>query len=420
MSSKATSLLRRILVGTLNGVPIPDSLSLDSITYISELYFRIVEYLKHNPESDIVSAGHAVGFNTQSLLSDETCIPPKTYDASLKLVDEFNDEVERMKLKETLKSITHQIDQGINTANIKNELAGIFHLSNTRESIMLSSTVDSTVDKIIDAHHNNSPVGVPFGISSLVIDGIPVLAPKGKITTVGGAPKNGKSSVIQSSVVACCEAGLPSLLFSPEDQRGVIVQTLISRHTGIPLHHIVYNKLSNEEISIINNVRNIIKAMISLVRICDTPSLTPEKFLSISLADIYDRGTQAIYLDYVQIVRSANYRLDERQVINKVIDNGTYIAGKEDVSVILASQLKRPENDTPDRYFRPTVQQLKGSGNFGERTKGPVILVGYPYISCPDEFPPDELYLYIPFNSFGPPHPDKIIAKWNPRTKTIL
>lgn len=419
MSDKATSLIRRILAGTLSGVPVPDLLLISSVEYVCPTYTKVIEYLKHNPESDIITAGSAVGFNASSIISDKTCVPPKTYEASLSLVEEFQSEVDRLTLRQSLKDIISRIDAGKNLDNVKSDIATIFRDTSLKDSVILSGAVDETVDGILDAHRNQRPIGAPFGIKNLQIDGIPIRAPFKRITTIGGQAKNGKSTILKSLIMASTEENLPCLMFSPEDQRDVFLQTIIASETGIPLQRIVYNKLNDEEISIINNTRAIVRARVSLVRMCDSPGITPERFLSISLSDYYDRGTKVFVFDYVQLAQSNNGKLDERQIINKTIEAAGYIANKTGGAVILASQLRR--NDTEvQRFQRPTVQQLKGSGNFGERTKGPIILVAYPYLSSPDEYSSNELYLYIPYNSYGPPHPEKIVVPWNPQTKTIV
>jgi replicative DNA helicase len=185
--------------------------------------------------------------------------------------------------------------------------------------------------------------------------------PRANMHIIAARPSMGKSALARGIAASVNRMGGGIHVFSPEDKRGAYVRRQIADDADLDL-----GRLTSMSIDRIEWARTI--------DACDG-LMHRDRWLiddqrSISIADIAlkvkrrrkENQTKLVVIDYAQLLageRGVRYESREHAT-SEIAKKAARLAGDEDVTVLLLSQLNRDSEKREDK--RPTLADLRGSG----------------------------------------------------------
>lgn len=200
-------------------------------------------------------------------------------------------------------------------------------------------------------------VGIPTGFTSLdkVLTGLH----KGDLLITAGRPGMGKTSFLLSLLRQIAQQGARVGIFSLEMGREQLIQRLVSMESGENNQILRSGQLQNQ-----NTYGRVLEASARIselpIFIEDTPAITPAMMRNKALRMRHERGLDALFVDYLQLMRQPGYegnRVGEVSYISRALKE---LARELRVPLISAAQLSRAVEQRADK--RPMLSDLRESG----------------------------------------------------------
>jgi len=179
----------------------------------------------------------------------------------------------------------------------------------------------------------------------------------GELWTIGALPGKGKTALGVQVLLANGAAGVPTVAFSLEMQVLEIGKRFLAAKSSLPAMQI-RNPQSIRAERWSELFETGVKIAEWPIYVDDRSSLTIQELLASARLYIRRHGVKLIVVDYLRLVDSPGRDLRER--VGRVADALRQLTKREQVSVILLSQLRRPERGINSK---PSMLDLKESGD---------------------------------------------------------
>ena len=261
-------------------------------------------------------------------------------------------------------------------SEVKDKLDGIF--SSSRESVFtIRDAVQAVYDNIDKnlkggSHLTGSPTG--FSLFDKRSGGLQT----SDLIIIAADSSQGKTSLAIKLAMNC---GCPVAFYSMEMKKEQIAARMISIESGIPSNEILYSKLLNEQIKVID--KGVSQVIQKPIYFDDRSTSNIDTILSSIRMMKIKYGIKGVIVDYLQILNVNMKGANKEQQMGDVARRLKNIAKELDIWVIALSQLSRDSQNPA-----PSIARLRDSGQIAEAADM-VILIYRPEIygkKYPDEF----------------------------------
>lgn len=214
------------------------------------------------------------------------------------------------------------------------------------------AAIDLTIDALqtFDKENSNIEYGVVELLSELsqkqtgsytyTSTGFPFLDvmlggewPKSELSTIVAAPGTGKTALVCNSMLSMGIRQQPSLFFSLEMSKKLIVSRWVSDMCTIDNLVIRSGKLKNDEIEQIEDAVNTIRTL--PIYVIDTPYMSVYDMLPIIRQHVKERGVKVVFIDYLQLINVGD---DMNKGLGNAANQLKNIAKRENIHVCLLAQ----------------------------------------------------------------------------------
>lgn len=203
----------------------------------------------------------------------------------------------------------------------------------------------------------------------------------GELVLIGARPGMGKTAMALGMARFLCQQGHPCLFFSLEMNRLALILRLLAMHARIDLRRLRGNYIDGDE------ERRVWAALAELrewpLYIHDSSSQTIEEMLLTVRAVRKRLQPKAVFVDYIQIVRTAERYTSRVQEVTVISQGLMHMAKSSEVAVVALSQLSRESERRGAANKRPQLSDLRDSGSL-EQDAHLVILLHRPEVYLPD------------------------------------
>lgn len=261
-------------------------------------------------------------------------------------------------------------------SEVKDKLDGIF--SSSRESVFtIRDAVQAVYDNIDKNLKGGSKLtGSPTGFS--LFDKRSGGLQTSDLIIIAADSSQGKTSLAIKLAMNC---GCPVAFYSMEMKKEQIASRMISIESGIPSNEILYSKLLNEQIKVID--KGVSQVIQKPIYFDDRSTSNIDTILSSIRMMKIKYGIKGVIVDYLQILNVNMKGANKEQQMGDVARRLKNIAKELDIWVIALSQLSRDSQNPA-----PSIARLRDSGQIAEAADM-VILIYRPEIygkKYPDEF----------------------------------
>ncbi|MBO5854918.1 MAG: DNA helicase [Bacteroidales bacterium] len=261
-------------------------------------------------------------------------------------------------------------------SEVKDKLDGIF--SSSRESVFtIRDAVQAVYDNIDKNLKGGSKLtGSPTGFS--LFDKRSGGLQTSDLIIIAADSSQGKTSLAIKLAMNC---GCPVAFYSMEMKKEQVAARMISIESGIPSNEILYSKLLNEQIKVID--KGVSQVIQKPIYFDDRSTSNIDTILSSIRMMKIKYGIKGVIVDYLQILNVNMKGANKEQQMGDVARRLKNIAKELDIWVIALSQLSRDSQNPA-----PSIARLRDSGQIAE-TADMVILIYRPEIygkKYPDEF----------------------------------
>lgn len=261
-------------------------------------------------------------------------------------------------------------------SEVKDKLDGIF--SSSRESVFtIRDAVQAVYDNIDKNLKGGSQLtGSPTGFS--LFDKRSGGLQTSDLIIIAADSSQGKTSLAIKLAMNC---GCPVAFYSMEMKKEQVAARMISIESGIPSNEILYSKLLNEQIKVID--KGVSQVIQKPIYFDDRSTSNIDTILSSIRMMKIKYGIKGVIVDYLQILNVNMKGANKEQQMGDVARRLKNIAKELDIWVIALSQLSRDSQNPA-----PSIARLRDSGQIAEAADM-VILIYRPEIygkKYPDEF----------------------------------
>jgi replicative DNA helicase len=192
----------------------------------------------------------------------------------------------------------------------------------------------------------------------------------GQLIIVGGRPGNGKSNAGLNIVLGAAERNCSAVIFSVEMDDVEVACRLLAAGSWSKVSQLFSKKMDDDTKEQVNQYIEEKQGM--PLEVVDEPYLSVEDIV----AHCRIRRPQIIFVDYTQLIKPTNNKLQREQQVAHVTRSLKIAAKSIGMVVIAASQLKRIDRDRDDK-IKPIISDLRESGA-AEQDADVVILLHRP------------------------------------------
>ena len=261
-------------------------------------------------------------------------------------------------------------------SDVKDKLDNIF--SSSRESVYTMRDAVQAVYENIDKNMKGGSTltGNPTGFE--MFDKRSGGLQTSDLVIIAADSSQGKTSF---SIKLAMNCGCPVAFYSMEMKKEQIAARMMSIESGVPANEILYSKLMNEQLKVID--KGVAKVIERPIYFDDRSTSNIETILTSIRMMKLKYGIKGAIVDYLQILNVNMKGANKEQQMGDVARRLKNIAKELDIWVIALSQLSR-DSQNP----QPSLSRLRDSGQIAEAADM-VILIYRPEIygkKYPDEF----------------------------------
>lgn len=179
-----------------------------------------------------------------------------------------------------------------------------------------------------------------------------------QLSILGGRPSMGKTALLETCSVNALEAGERPLFFSLEMPESLLWPRLLAKVTEIDSVAIREQTLTRDGFDSLSAAMAWFRD--SHFRLVAKSGLSIGQIRSIARKEVKQHGVNAIYVDYLQKIRSSRRHSSREQEVAEVSNGLAELARELNVPVIAGAQINRGNAARADK--RPTLSDLRESG----------------------------------------------------------
>ena len=210
---------------------------------------------------------------------------------------------------------------------------------------------------------------------------------RAEMFVIAARPSMGKTALAMNIAEhVAIEQKLPVAVFSLEMSASQLVQRLLCSRAQVDLGNVRKGLLSERDFRALTAAAS--KLAESKIYIDDTAGLSILELRAKSRRLKSQHGIEAIFIDYLQLLRSTSRRAqDNRQIEIAEISSGLKALAKElDIPIVVLAQLNRnPEQRSGESKGRPRLSDLRESGSIEQDADVVGLLVREEYYADSDD-----------------------------------
>jgi replicative DNA helicase len=279
-----------------------------------------------------------------------------------------------------------QDDVGALLDNVEREVLAISQSRSRGEKWDLKAMVMAVIDEISRLKESKGrPTGLPTGLSNL--DAITNGLRKSEMFVIAARPSMGKTALCMNIAThVCLRQGIPVAVFSLEMSAQQLVQRVVCSEASVDLEKVRKGFLSDLDFSALTEAGS--SLINSKMYIDDSSALTIGELRGKARRLHAEKGIGAIFIDYLQLLRSNTKRAQEnRQIEIAEISAGLKGLAKDlEIPIVVLAQLNRnPESRTGEAKGRPRMSDLRESGSIEQDADVIALLMRDRYYAETDE-----------------------------------
>jgi replicative DNA helicase len=325
-----------------------------------ELYQDIVDINKKGKAADIVILSEKYMNSPkklQELINISGMFSVDYYDHALNIQEKYV----RRKLWMISQQLTADIFSQKETDDLLyflyNNIDQITQTVGAKEVLNLKDAIRGVYNQIETNLKGNYVTGTDTGFKEInkVSGGLQ----QSDLIIVAGETSQGKTSLALSIVNNAAKQGVPIAIYSLEMRATQLAARLLSMNTGIPSNQILYSKLDDEYLRILDSGVSMISDF--PIYFDDNSTSNIDKIIASirSLKNRYDISGAVI--DYLQILNVNQRSVNKEQAMGDVARRLKNLAKELNIWIMALSQLNRN-----DQNPIPTLNRLRDSGQIGE------------------------------------------------------
>lgn len=271
----------------------------------------------------------------------------------------------RRNISERLKEMSEDLDCGKKNSGQAVKGLGELQISVAREIGIKSkvSTVKDMKSKIISdlTTEIDPPTTTGFpGIDEALLGGLQ----NSYLVYVAGRPGMAKTQILINMMIRAAEAGKKCLFMTYELPAPFIVKRILAYKSQLSLGQLIgglkcSDKVSPEQLA---DLERVIDSFNENVFVCDAAGMNIAESAAFVRGEIESKGIGAAYFDYVQIIRTPDGRVPEKESdfasISFILRE---LAASCNIPVVAAAQLNREVRKRKNK--RPCLSDLRSSGS---------------------------------------------------------
>jgi len=221
-------------------------------------------------------------------------------------------------------------------------------------TVKLTDAMRSAWNRLLALAQSENKIAYTTGLKNL--DGATGGYIPGDLWIIAGRPGMGKTAFMCNSILT----GIPTLIFSREMSKEILIYRLLSIKTGIPIFNIRFGMVNQKELDQIAK---------SMEEIKDLPIFIDTSFISdlgyiVSVIRKYKKNydIKTVHVDYIQLL--AERTMESTHELGQISRAFKLLSNDLDMTSILYSQLNRLVELRDDK--RPILSDLRQSGNLEE------------------------------------------------------
>ncbi|NQY74361.1 MAG: replicative DNA helicase [Candidatus Margulisbacteria bacterium] len=329
------------------------------------IFCGILELHHHNTPVDIITLSNLmnkhdllVGVGGKSYLADILDSVP-----SASNVEHYANIVIDKGIRRRIGELGANISKNINNESIEIEEV----LENVQKSILDASsqklrkrvksldTILAEVREKVISPDSDKGIGTGFRDLSKFISGFK----PSDLVILAARPSVGKTAFALNFAMNAAKKNVPVLFFSLEMSSEQLGSRMLSYDTRIDSQKFQNNDISEKDLNDID--KSIGKLSKLPLHIEETGSLTMTEMRAITRQMVAKNGIKMIIIDYLQLMRSAQRKVESRfQEVSEIVRDLKAFAKEMNISIIALSQLSRSLEQRSDK--RPQLSDLRETG----------------------------------------------------------
>lgn len=259
----------------------------------------------------------------------------------------------------------------------------LLETSKGNEIVGMDEIADKIVNYVADVESGVIESGLTTGVSMLdkFIGGLTA----GDQIIIAARTSVGKTAFMVNLAESI---NAPCLVISAEQGDRQIGSRVMAKIAGISAHRLNTGHLSAEESKNLLPASQRLKK--SQIKVVDKPRVSIDEIERLARAAHWKFGIKALFIDYLQLISSSNFKDNKRLQISDISARGKALAKELDIPVIMLAQLNRNADGRA-----PRMADLKESGSIEEDADVIVLL-------SRDEERPHEMDVDVQKNRNGP------------------
>jgi len=317
-------------------------------------------------ESATKDPGRSLVYEHKITDSVETAfgLDPSAVDTSY-VSSEIIKEFVQKKVAEELKQFSDDMADGTkNASQCLKDLGDLqIDISRSLGKKSKTCTIREMKDQIIDEMTSELDPPVPTGFPSLdeaLLGGLQ----KSYLVYVAGRPGMAKTQILINMMIRAADTGKKVLFMTYELPAQFIVKRILAYKSELTLGQLIGGVRSKEKISDedIVKLETLIERLEDNIFICDAAGMNIAESAAFVKSEIESKGISSAYFDYVQIIRTADGRVPDKESdfasISFILRE---LAASQQIPVVAAAQLNREVEKRKDK--RPVLSDLRSSGS---------------------------------------------------------
>lgn len=249
------------------------------------------------------------------------------------------------------------VDQGEDPDQLLGQLqAAVFDTMQEARVTTEDPCVGSFTDAVLEQTLDDSKPSMGFSFGHAVLDRATWGLQPGEVVVVGARSGIGKTNFLLQTAADSCRKGIGVDLFSLEMTKVQMLRRLLAMESRVPARSIQRKDLNGTDKLYLREAAQRIKSW--NLRIHDNPELSLTEIAALARLSARRNGMQWFALDYIQIANADGK--DDRTRVAAVSRTLTRLAKRENVGLMMLSQLSKPNQDRASKP--PTVRDLRETG----------------------------------------------------------
>ena len=325
-----------------------------------ELYENIVEISEKGKSPDMVLLSERHRNNTDAVLriaDISGCFSIDYYDHALNIQEKYI----RRKLWQIGKQVSADVfgekDTNELISSLQSEISGIGEKIASSDVHTLKDAISGVYKQIENNLKGNHLTGTDTGFSEInrASGGLQ----KSDLIIIAGATSNGKTSLALSISDTAAKSGEGVAIYSMEMKKEQCAARLLSMNSGVPSSQILYSKLDQNYIEVVDKGVNKIYNL--PIYFDDNSTSNIDKIISSIRSLKAKHDISGAVVDYLQILNVNQKTMNKEQAMGDVARRLKNLAKELDIWILALSQLNRDMHNPV-----PNLNRLRDSGQIAE------------------------------------------------------